>query len=106
MPNSLGKELSAALTNITALIIQTESKSERIKLTQQQAKMAGLLQVLVDKVVDESLKEYEAATLALNQANAEACAAKEKLDRVAATINKIAVAIDKVANLAAKISVG
>lgn len=101
MAKSLGEELSASLSNITALIIKTQSRSERTKLTRQQARIAGQLQVLVDNVVDETLPEYEAATEALNAANAEAEAAKRKLDRVAATIKKFAVAIDELVALAA-----
>ncbi len=103
MAKSLGEELSASLSNITALIIKTESKSERMKLTGQQAQIAGQLQVFVDKVVDEALLEYEAAIEALNAANAEAEAAKKKLDKIAATIKKFAAAIDKLAVLAEKV---
>lgn len=101
MAKSLGQELSASLSNITALIAKTESRSERTKLTRQQARIAGHLQVLVDNVVDETLPEYETATGALSAANAEAEAAKRKLDRVAATIRKFAIAIDELAALAA-----
>jgi hypothetical protein len=103
MAKSLGEELSASLSNITALIIKTESRSERAKLTRQQARIAGQLQVLVDNVVDQTLPEYEAAAAALNRANAEAEAAKKRQDRVAATIRKLAVAIDELAALAAKV---
>lgn len=103
MAKSLGEELSASLSNITALIIKTESKSERTKLTRQQAQIAGQLQVFVDKVVNEALPEYEAATEAMNVANAEAEAAKKNLDKIAATIKKFAVAIDKLVALAAKV---
>ena len=105
MADSLGEELSAALTNITSLIIKTESAPERAKLTQQQATIAGQLQVFVDKVVNAALPEYIAATNALNAANAEATAAKDKLDRIAATIHKVAAAIDKLAALAAKVAI-
>jgi hypothetical protein len=101
MANSLGKELSVLLSNITSLIIKTESKSERSKLTRQQVEIAGKLQVFVDKVVDAALPEYRAATAALNAANAEAEAAKQKLDKVATTIRKVAAAIDKLVELAA-----
>jgi glutaminase len=104
MANTLGEELSASLTNITALILKTESKSERTRLTRQQAQIAGQLQVFVDQVVDESLAEYRAASNALNAANAEAQKAKGNLDRVAATIKKFAAAIDKLAALAAKVA--
>ena len=104
MANSLGDELSEALTNITSLIINTESKSERTKLTRQQAKIAGQLQVFVDKMVDEALPEYRTATAALNAANAEAKAAKKDLDKTAATIKKYAGAIDKLGKLAEKIA--
>lgn len=104
MANSLGDELSEALTNITSLIINTESKSERTKLTRQQAKIAGQLQVFVDKMVDEALPEYRAATAALNAANAEAKAAKKDLDKTAATIKKYAGAIDKLGKLAKKVA--
>ncbi|MDZ4165553.1 MAG: hypothetical protein U1C55_10540 [Smithellaceae bacterium] len=103
MAKSLGEELSASLSNITALIIKTESKSERTKLTRQQAQIAGQLQVFVDKVVNEALPEYEAATEAMNVANAEAEAAKKNLDKIAATIKKFAAAIDKLVALAAKV---
>ena len=103
MANSLGEELSAALSNITSLIIATESKSERKKLIQQQTKIAGQLQVFIDKMVDEALREYKAATEALNAANDEAEAAKKDLDRVAATIKKFATAIDRLGALAEKI---
>lgn len=41
MADSLGEELSAVLSNITSLIIKTESKSDRTKLTRQQAKLRG-----------------------------------------------------------------
>ena len=102
MAKSLGGELSASLSNITALIIKTESRSERAKLTRQQARIAGQLQMFVDNVVDETLHEYEAATEALNAANAEA--AKKRLDRVAATIRKFAVAIDELVALAAVVA--
>ncbi|MDH4237779.1 MAG: hypothetical protein OEV17_11085 [Nitrospira sp.] len=100
MAKSLGEELSAALSNITALIIKTESKSERTQLTRQQAKLAGQLQVFVDQVVDEALPEYEEATEALKAANTEAEAAKRKLDKVASSIKKFATAIDKLQSLA------
>ena len=103
MAKTLGEELSASLSNITALIIKTESRSERAKLTRQQARIAGQLQVLVDNAVDDTLPEYEAAAEALNAANAEAEAAKRRQDRVAATIKKLAVAIDELAALAAKV---
>lgn len=103
MADSLGEELSAALSNITSLIIKTESKSERVKLTKLQAQIAGQLQVFVDKVVDEALPEYEEATAALSEANGEAEAAKKKLDKIAGTIKKFADATDKLAALAGKI---
>jgi hypothetical protein len=72
MANTLGEELSASLTNITALIVKTESKRERTRLTRQQVQIAGQLQVFIDKIVDETLAEYRAAANALNAANAEA----------------------------------
>ena len=105
MDSTLGEELSASLSNITALIVKTESKSERTRLLKQQAQIAGQLQVFVDEVVDDTLPEYDAAAQALSAANAEADAAKKKLDKVAATIKKFASAIDKLAALAAKIAV-
>lgn len=92
MADSLGEELSAALSNITSLIIKTESKSERMKLIRQQAKIAGQLQVFVDKVVDEALPEYAEAAAALNAANDEAEAAKRELDKLAALATKVAAA--------------
>jgi hypothetical protein len=104
MANSLGNELSAALTNITSLIIKTGSEDERTKLTQQQAQIAGQLQVFVDKVVDQTLPEYNVATVALNAANAAAEAAKKNLDNVADAIKKIADAIDKLGGLLAKLA--
>jgi hypothetical protein len=104
MANTLGEELSASLTNITALIVRTESKSQRARLTRQQAQIAGKLQVFIDKTVDETLSEYRAASNALNAANAEAEKARGNLDRVAATIKKFAAAIDKLAALAAKVA--
>ena len=104
MATTLGEELSASLTNITALIVKTGSKSQRARLTRQQAQIAGQLQVFIDKTVNEGLSEYRAATRALNAANAEAEKAKGDLDRVAATIKKFAAAIDKLAALAATIA--
>jgi len=104
MAQSLGEELSAALSNITALIIKTDSKSERTQLTRQQATLAGQLQVFVDQVVDAALPEYQEATEALNAANAEAESAKRKLDKVASSIRQFAAAIDKLESLASKIS--
>ncbi len=103
MANSLGEELSTALSNITALIIKTENKAERMQLIRQQAKIAGQLQVFVDGVVDETLPEYAEATEALHAANAEAEAAKKKLDKVASSIKKFAAALDKLESLADKI---
>ena len=61
--------------------------------------------MLVDNVVAETLPEHEAAAEALNAANAEAEAAKRRQDRVAATIRKLAVAIDELAALDAKVVV-
>ena len=61
MANTLGEELSGSVSNITALIVKTASKSERTRLLKQQAQIAGQLQVFVDKVVDEALPEYDAA---------------------------------------------
>src|SRR5262249_54817083 len=95
MANTLGEELSDSLSNITALIVKTQSKGERTRLLKQQAQIAGQLQVFVDEVVDESLPEYDAAAEALNEANAEAEAAKKKLDKVAGTSKRLAAAIDK-----------
>src|SRR5262245_6323645 len=104
MANTLGEELSASLTNITALIVRTERSSHRTRLTRPQAQIAGQLQVFIDETVEEALSEYRAASNALNAANAEAEKAKGNLDRVAATIKKFAVAIDKLATLAAKVA--
>ena len=103
MAKSLGEELSTALSNITALIIKTNSKTERTQLTRQQATIAGQLQIFVDQIVDETLPEYEEATNALNEANTEAESAKKKLDKVAASVKKFATAIDKLESLAGKI---
>jgi hypothetical protein len=104
MPKSLGEELNDALTNITALIIKTESKKERTKLTQQQATIAGQLQVFIDNIVKETLPEYKAATESLNAANAEAEKAKKKLDNISTAIAQFAKAIGKLGALAAKIA--
>lgn len=103
MAKSLGEELSASLSNITSLIIKTESKSERDRLTRQQAQIAGQLQVFVDRIVDEALPEYEAATKALNAANAMAEEAKKELDNVAAMIKKFAAAIDRLEALGRRV---
>lgn len=104
MAKSLGEEISMALSNITALIIKTDSKSERTQLTTQQAKLAGQLQVFVDKTVSEALPEYEEATEALSAANQEAASAKKKLDKVASSIKKFATAIAKLESLAEKVT--
>lgn len=104
MPKSLGAELRDALKNVTELIIATESARERKKLTQQQAEIAGRLQVFVDKVVEKTLPEYQAATEAMRDANAEAVKAKRKLDNVAIAIRKFAKAIDKLGDLAAEVA--
>jgi len=104
MANTLGEELSDSLSNITALIVKTQSKGERTRLLKQQAQIAGQLQVFVDEVVGEALPEDDAGAEALNEANAEAEAAKKKLDKVAGTIKKFADAIDKLAALAAKVA--
>lgn len=104
MANTLGTELSTALSNTTALIIATRSKVERDRLLEQQSELAGRLQLFVDEVVAKALPEYSAATAALNEANAQAVAAKKDLDRVAETIKKFATALDKIAALAAKVA--
>jgi hypothetical protein len=96
---SLGEELRDALTNITSLIMKTDSSSKRRTLTKQQAEIAGKLQVFVDGVVNAELPEYEAATNALQRANAMAIAAKRNLDKVAETIREFAGAIDKLGEL-------
>jgi RNase H-fold protein (predicted Holliday junction resolvase) len=100
MADTLGEELSEALTNITALIVATESKQQRRRLTKIQSEIAGQLQVFIDNVVDERLPEYIAATKALSQANQKAKAAKEDLDRLAQAIRQFALAIDTVVELA------
>src|SRR5262245_59940458 len=100
MAESLGDELSEALTNITALIIATESKRERTRLTKLQAKIASKLQVFIDNIVDERLPEYEAATKALRKANDRAIEAKEDLDRVGQATKQFALAVDTVVELA------
>jgi len=102
MANTLGTELSTALSNITALIIATTSKAERDRLVVQQTVLAGRLQLFIDEEVERALPEYTAATAALKEANAQAVAAKKRLDHVAETIVKFATALDKVAALAAK----
>lgn len=104
MAESLGQELSTALSNITALIVKTRSKKEREELIEQQAQIAGQLQVFVDKVVEAALPEYKEATEALKAANTAAEKAKKELDKIAATIRKIATAIDRIAKLAAKVA--
>jgi len=104
MAKSLGEEIGAALSNITVLIIKTDSKSDRTQLTRQQAQLAGQLQIFVDQTVDETLPEYEEATEALNEANEEAASAKRKLDKVASSIKKFATAIDKLESLAEKVT--
>jgi len=83
---------------------RAKTKSQRTRLTGQQAQIAGQLQVFIDKTVDEALSEYRAASSALSAANAEAEKAKRDLDRVAATIKKFAAAIDQLAALAAKVA--
>jgi cysteinyl-tRNA synthetase len=104
MATTLGEELSASLTNITALIVKAKTKSQRTRLIRQQAQIAGQLQVFIDKTVDEALSEYRAVSSALSAANAEAEKAKRDLDRVAATIKKFAAAIDQLTALAAKVA--
>ena len=99
MAKNLGEELSEALTNITALIVSTESKSERRRLLKLQAQIAGELQIFIDNVVDERLPEYVAATKALRKANEKAIAAKEDLDRIAQAIREFALAVDTLAEL-------
>jgi hypothetical protein len=101
---SLGEELGAVLENITALMIATDSASERSSLSQLQANIAGRLQVFVDGLANEALPEYKAAAAALNEANEEAEAAKKDLDRVANTIKRVADAIDRLDILAAKVT--
>ena len=103
MAQSLGQELGQALANITGLIMVCTS-DERPQLLAQQAQIAGQLQRFVDGVVDQALPEYVAATKALGEANARAVEAKQKLDKIAATIKQIAAAVDKLAALAAKVA--
>lgn len=103
MAQSLGQELGQALANITALIMVCKP-DERPQLLGQQAQIAGQLQRFVDGVVDQTLPEYVAATKALGEANAQAVQAKQKLDKIAATIQKVAAAVDKLAALAAKVA--
>ena len=83
---------------------RAKTKSQRTRLTRQQAQIAGQLQVFIDKTGREALSEYRAASSALSAANAEAEKAKRDLDRVAATIKKFAAAIDQLAALAAKVA--
>lgn len=104
MTSSLGDKLSLALTNLTSLIMATDSIVERKQLTTQHAEVAGQLQVFVDGVVVKTLPEYKAATDALDVANAKAKAAKEQLDSISGAIIKFAVAIDKLASLATKVA--
>ena len=67
----------------------------------QQAQVAGELQVLVDKVDDDALPEYQEATKALAAARKAAKAAKADLDETAAAIDKIASAIAALGRLTA-----
>lgn len=98
---TIGAELRELLIEITQLILATRSKKKREALLEQQAQVAGELQVLVDKVVDDALPEYEEATKALAAASKAAKAAKADLDKLAATIDKIASAIASLGKLAA-----
>ena len=98
---TIGAELRKLLIEITELIIETRSKKRREELLRQQAQVAGQLQVLVDKVVNEALPEYEEATKAIAAASKAAKAAKADLDKIAAGIDKIAAAIGALGNLAA-----
>ena len=87
---TIGAELRKLLIEMTELIIETRSKKKREELLRQQAQVAGELQVLVDKVVDDALPEYQEATKAIAAASNAAKAAKADLDKTAATIDKIA----------------
>lgn len=98
---TIGAELRKLLIEITELIIETRSKKKREELLRQQAQIAGELQVLVDKVVDDALPEYEEATKAIAAASKAAKAAKTDLDKTAATIDKIASAVGALGKLAA-----
>jgi len=100
----LGDQLSDALTNLTQLILKTKDPAKRKRLMEQHEQLAGELQILVDKMVDQALPEYVAATAALEEANLLAEAAKLDLDKLAATITSMAKAIDQVVLLAAKVS--
>jgi hypothetical protein len=101
----LGDELSTALTNLTKLIIREKNPDNLKLLMDQQERLAGELQVFIDRVVDQTLPEYAEATTALETANKLAEAAKADLDKVAATITAVARAADKVSVLAVKVGV-
>jgi uncharacterized UBP type Zn finger protein len=99
----LGDQLSDALTNLTQLIMKTKDPAKKKSLLNQHEQLAGELQILIDKMVDQALPEYAAATAALETANQQAEAAKLDLDKLAASITSMAKAIDKVMLLAAKV---
>jgi hypothetical protein len=101
----LGDPLSTALTNLTKLIIREKNPDTLKLLLDQQERLAGELQVFIDRVVDQTLPEYAEATTALETANKLAEAAKADLDKVAATITAMARAADKVSALAVKVGV-
>lgn len=98
---TIGAELRELLLEITDLILATRSKAKRQTLLRQQAEVAGEMQVLVDKVVNDALPEYVEATKAISAASKAAKAAKDDLDKTAATIDKIASAIAALGNLTA-----
>jgi methylphosphotriester-DNA--protein-cysteine methyltransferase len=99
----LGDQLSAALAHLTQLITRTTDPEARAALLRQHERLAGALQVLIDRMVDPALPEYAAATKALKTANQLAEAAKVDLGKLAATLESMSKAISKVVALAAAV---
>jgi len=98
---SLGEELGTVLLNVTSLIVKCRSGMIRSNLSQQRARIFGLLSIFVDCRLDASLPEYSAAIEALHDANAGRQTTESTRDEIATSTRKIDTAVERLVALAA-----
>jgi hypothetical protein len=101
---TLGEELANASDGILELILSTRSRKRKEALREQLTEILELTGKLVEANVQKDSKDYRAAAAELSETNDAIKEAKEDLRKVAATITKIAKAIDVVGKLAATVA--
>lgn len=97
---TLGEQLAQTSDLLVELIIATPDVEKAKKLRTQLTEILSETAKLVENNVDNSTPEYDAATKALDEINADIKVSIKDLEKTAETIKKVAVVIQVLAKVA------